>query len=251
MKSKLIEKYPDNYKLRALISLIPNIGGALDILLTEKGSKWREERIVEFLSKLESRIENLESEISTKAFDDLKNSEETYDLLIQSFNSVIRTRHSQKISCYANILINHITNPQQNKFSSELMLSVLDSLTIEEIEYVSGLFNAVNGFVTHRIFGVEIDWNKCKENIQKTSNPPTRKDDVSEEYKFAYSLSLIWKLLSDKNIITINKKEGFEYLEYSYGNSMSWATSKITSNERTEYQLTEFGKEFINWILEC
>jgi hypothetical protein len=65
MKNNLIEKYPNNYKLRAFVSLLPNIGGALDILLSEKGSKWREKRLIEFLTKLETRIENLESDIST------------------------------------------------------------------------------------------------------------------------------------------------------------------------------------------
>lgn len=250
MKNKLIEKYPDNYKLRALISLIPNIGGALDILISEQGSKWREKRLVEFLNKIESRINELESDISSKAITDLTKSEETYDLLIQSFNSVIKTRHSQKISCYANILLNHIVNPSKISYSSELMISVLDSLTLEEIEYVSALFNKENGYVTHKIFGIEVEWEKCKESIQKSGNPPSRKDDISEDYKFPYNITLIWKLLSDKNIVSINKKEGFEYLRYSYGNSMSMITSEMTSNERTEYQITEFGKEFIVWILD-
>ena len=250
MNIKLIEKYQGNYKLRALVSLVPNIGGALDILLSEKGSKWREKRLFDFLSKLETKIENLETDVSIKALTDLANSEETYDLLIQAFNSIISTRHSQKISCYANVLINHIINPQVNKYSSELMLSVLDSLTLEEIEYASALFNTNKEIITHKIFGIEVDWEKCKEKIQKTSNPPNSKDEISEDCKFPFSLSLIWKLLSDKNIVLINKKEGFEYLEFEFGNSMHMTTKSITSTVQTQYELSEFGKEFVNWILE-
>jgi hypothetical protein len=130
------------------------------------------------------------------------------------------------------------------------MLSVLDSLTLEEIEYASALFNANNGFITNKIFGVEVNWEKCKDSIQKTSNPPSRADEIANDCIFPYSLSLIWKLLSDKNIVLINKKEGFDYLKYSYGNSMSMITSQMTSTLQTKYELSDFGNEFINWILE-
>jgi hypothetical protein len=250
MKEKLIEKYPDNYKLRALINLIPNIGGALDVLLTEKGNNWREQRLVEFLSNIESRIENLESNITEKAINDLSNSEETYDLLIQSFNSVIRTRHSDKISFYANILVNHIISSENQRYSSELLISILDNLTMDEIKYLSALHNSINGFVTHKIFGLEVNWEKCQELIQVKRTAPDRKEDVDEECVFPHNVDLIWKLLRDKNIVIITKKEGFEYLKYSYGNSMSMVSSQITSTERKEYQISDFGKEFITWIID-
>jgi hypothetical protein len=48
MKKNLLEKYEDSNVLRALINLIPNIGGSLDILLSIKGSQWREERLKSF-----------------------------------------------------------------------------------------------------------------------------------------------------------------------------------------------------------
>lgn len=250
MKNNLIEKYAYNYKLRALVNLLPNIGGALDVLLSEKGSRWREKRLIEFLTKLETRIGNLESDISTKTLTDLTNSEETYDLLIQAFNSVIRTRHSQKITCYSNILINHIINPKGNKYSSELMLSVLDSLTLEEIEYVSALFNAGNELNTYEIFGVELDWEKCKEHIKKTSNPPSKKDEIHKDCIFPYRLNLIWKLLSDKNIVLIEKRRITSHLTYHYGDPTIKPTGTITSRSNTKYGLSEFGNEFVNWIIE-
>ena len=109
MEKKLVEKYSENHKVRALVNLIPHIGGALDVLLSEKGAKWRGERLMKLLSELDSRIGNLEnSSLIEKIVNETKESEEFYDLLIQSLNSVIRTRHEEKISCYANILLNYI-----------------------------------------------------------------------------------------------------------------------------------------------
>ena len=250
MSNKLIEKYPDNFRLRTLINLIPNIGGALDILLSEKGNKWREKRLTEFLSKLESRITSLESNISIKAIEELSNSEETYDLLIQSFNSVIKTRHSEKTSAYANILINHISHTIKSTYSSEIMISVLDVITIDEIEYLSALHKSEEDFITHTIFGIEVVWTECLSSIQKLQKAPNNGNEISKNSKFKYSLKIIWKMLSDRNIIEIDSKSGFEDLNYFYGGSNFRHSGYITSTEKKVYKITEFGVEFINWISE-
>ena len=45
MDNKLLEKYEQSTIFRALVNLIPKVGDSLDILLSSKGSKWREERL--------------------------------------------------------------------------------------------------------------------------------------------------------------------------------------------------------------
>lgn len=250
MGQNLIEKYSDNPILRTLVSLIPNIGGALDILLTEKGAKWRAERLFKLLSELDCRIGNLEKEdgLNLKIKEELE-SEEFYDLLIQALNSVIRTRNTQKISCYANILFNHIINTESKQFSSELIIATIDNLTLYEIEYLSELFNSGNKITTYIVLGKEIHWEKYLSDIQKTGNIASQQDRLPKECLFAFDLSLIWKMLSDKNIVIIDKKEGFGNLSYTYGNSMMQRSSQITYTAKIEYKMSEFGYEFVKWIL--
>lgn len=240
MKRNLIEKYEESNVLRALVNLIPTIGGSLDILLSIKGSKWREERLKEFLTDLDKRVEEMENQ---ELIEKISQSEEFYDLVVQSMNSVVKTRHRKKIECYANILINNLANPK-SKISSELLISVLDTITIDEIEYLTELKNPSYQITVDSIEGRKVIWSKYKEHLEKTGS-----QSIPTESLFKFDFDLIWKLLSDKNLITIDSKKDFFYLDYTYSTTNSSTNSSITSSLKTTYKISDFGEEFVNWVL--
>lgn len=240
MKRNLIEKYEENNVLRALVNLIPTIGGSLDILLSVKGSKWREERLREFLTDLDKRVKEMDNQELVKK---ISESEEFYDLIVQSMNSIIKTRHKRKIECYSNILINNLTNPK-SKISSELLISVLDTITIDEIEYLTELKNSSYQITFDLIDGKKVIWTKYKEHLERTGN-----ESIPPESLLKFDFDLIWKLLSDKNLITIESKKDFFDMDYTLKSSNFSRSGTITSSLKTTYKISDFGKEFINWIL--
>ena len=97
MNSDFFKGYGINNVPRALINLIPTIGDSLDILLSVKGLKWREERLKAFFLDLDKRVGKIENDEVIKK---ISESEEFYDLIVLSMNSVVKTRHQKKIECY-------------------------------------------------------------------------------------------------------------------------------------------------------
>jgi len=250
MEKHLLEKYNDNPQLRALISLVPNIGGAIDILLSEKGAKWREERLQKLLKELDAKIDLVKS---NEYFDaNMKErlvSEEFYDLLVQSMNSAIKTRQSQKIEMYANILLNHIINANNKNYSSELMVAILDSLTIDEITYLSVLHKSQDKIELYVIHGTKIHKEKYQNWIKEHSKIANSSEEFPSECKFPFNIELIWKLLTDKNIISIVSENELGSFSYSYGNKWLVQSGEIQYSEKIIYSTSDFGQEFINWIL--
>lgn len=240
MKEGLLVKYEESNVFRALVNLIPNIGSTLDILLSIKGAKWREERLKVFLTDLDKRVGEIENEeIIVK----ISESEEFYDLIVQSMNSVVKTRHSKKIECYANILINSLIHPK-SKISSELLIATLDTITTDEIEYLTELKKSSYKIIVDTIEGEKFIWSKYKSHLENN-----RSATVPSEIIFQFNLEIIWKLLSDKNLILIESKKDFEHLGYTYSTANTSTSDSVTSSLRTTYKISDFGKEFISWVL--
>ena len=63
MDNKLLEKYEQSTIFRALVNLIPKVGDSLDILLSSKGSKWREERLKKEKIEYDKRMKQLDKDL--------------------------------------------------------------------------------------------------------------------------------------------------------------------------------------------
>ena len=240
MNSDFFKGYGINNVPRALINLIPTIGDSLDILLSVKGLKWREERLKAFFLDLDKRVGKIENDEVIKK---ISESEEFYDLIVLSMNSVVKTRHQKKIECYSNILVNSLLLPK-SKYSCELLMATLDAITIDEIEYLSELKDNSNQIRVDIIEGGKIIWSKYLNHLERTGNT-----SIPNESIFEFNIDLIWKLLSDKNLILIENKKDFINLDYTYSNSMQSIRSSVLSTEKITYTISDFGKDFIDWAL--
>jgi hypothetical protein len=248
MSKSLLEKYSKSPYLRAFVSLIPNIGGALDILLSEKATKFREERLGNFLSHLDSRVKTLE--LKSNEIEERFSNEEFYDLFIHAVESSLKTRYETKQASYANILINQLEPSEENLNNAELMMIMLDNLSIEEIKYLSVLQN-INGEINvHLIYGNKVDIDECKGFLEKNQIELRSVKDLPDESKFELFLDIIWKFLSDKNLVEIEKDDRNGSLMYSYGHSNHMTTAYLEYEGQIKYRITEFGKEFINWVVD-
>ena len=120
--SKASEKYAEQIALRAMAQAIPYVGGAIDTLLGGHGSKIQEKRLRHYLDIITHRLEKLE------ASGEIQPSEELFDFLIKSFDSVIKTRSAIKREQFAEIFSKQIT--QQNKWEeAETVTRLLNELS--------------------------------------------------------------------------------------------------------------------------
>jgi hypothetical protein len=123
-------KYTENKVLRAAINLIPNIGGSLDILISTDISKRNFERYDNFIADLKSQLQNIdESKISQTYL----NSEEFYDLFIQTSTLVVKTRLKEKIKVYSKIIVNSLIGDFNESQKPEDILNFIEDLTENDI----------------------------------------------------------------------------------------------------------------------
>ena len=249
MKKNLIKKYSDNPYVRALVTAVPYIGGAIDVIISEKGSEWRKERIELLLKNLNEKIGKLEIDQDEilRRFE----SEEFYDSIIHVLESSTKTRHHSKIKGYSNILANQLIDRNTKKqFSIDLILSTMDTITIDEIEYLSKLYHDNGEIEIYKIYNKFIYLDVYKQNIEKFGNEARNQSELPKECIFNLDLDIIWKFLSDKNIITFELEEKENDVEYFYQTSNQSTSGHIRYSAKKVYKLTDYGNYFINWVID-
>lgn len=107
-----IEAYSDGYEksivVRAgMIALFPVIGGIVDMLAVKPINAWRNERVTDFLMKLDSRLYGLEVEFQRMAG---LNREALIDWFCFTIDSVGKHRSTEKRERFAQILKTQIEN---------------------------------------------------------------------------------------------------------------------------------------------
>ncbi len=115
------EKYAEVTLLRASVQIIPYIGGALDTLLSGKGSEIQRQRIEHMLKNLSERLSKIES---AKV---LEPTEEFYDLSLAVFDGAVKSRSEEKRNRFASILVNQVKK-EAAWDESEMAVHILNSL---------------------------------------------------------------------------------------------------------------------------
>jgi len=100
--AKASERYANQIELRAAIQLIPHVGGAIDTLLCGKGAKIQRERVFHFLEELKKRLQKVEEVIG------LGDEEDLFDLMLDVFDAVIRTKSKEKRRRFAALVTNQV-----------------------------------------------------------------------------------------------------------------------------------------------
>ena len=129
----LLKKYSDNTTIRAGVNAIPYIGGTLDILLTSGIQKKSQERFSNFINELENQIQKIDEKKLDHTY---LESEEFYDLFLQSSNLAIRTRIQEKIKAYAKILTCSLVSEFKNNLNAEDVLNIIEQLTENDIKLI-------------------------------------------------------------------------------------------------------------------
>lgn len=246
--NEILKKYSESPRVRALVNIVPYIGGALDVLLSEKGAKWRQDRMKRLLSQLEAKVELL-GEQNYKLISKKMEQEDFYDLFIQAMESSMRTRHKEKIDYYANILFNHaiIEAEKDTNLDSELVIRTLDLITLNEINYLAEIYNRKGEVVVHIKRGEQVIISDYLSHIENTDHTPSDYSNLPIECLYQFDNEVVWSMLSNKSLVKIEKETGFE--RHKYINKRTTTTlGDFQTNAKNTYKITKYGEEFIKWI---
>jgi len=105
--TKVSAQYCDKFPIRAAIQAIPGIGSSLDTMLAGLGAKWQYERLEDFVSKLNEKLNRAEQ---SGKLGSVEPSEAWFDFMMQTFDRVIKTRSEEKRMRFANLVAKQVVN---------------------------------------------------------------------------------------------------------------------------------------------
>ena len=152
-----IEVYSEKTVLRAILCAIPYIGSSLDVLLSSRGQKIFNDRIMFLLEQLREDMSSVEEDVIDQNF---LESDEWFDLIVKAFDSAIRTRDQEKIKLYSKILRNSVIQSVREEHNPEDYLTVLTELTSSEVRVARVLYKQQNDKPTED--ENELQWAKRK-----------------------------------------------------------------------------------------
>lgn len=135
--TKYSRSYSENHYLRAIVQAIPEVGGAIDTILSVKGVEYQKRRLESFLQELSERLEQLELRVQILPEDE----EPFYDFIITTLEGVTRTRSQKKRSRLA-ALVTHQLQEKRSWDEAEVATDLLISLREPHIEILHEALNA-------------------------------------------------------------------------------------------------------------
>jgi hypothetical protein len=246
---KLTEKYADSLPLRLVIQNIPYIGSSLDTILSETGNKWREKRLQMLLQSLDEKIKTIDTTNDEIILEIQKriNTEDFYDLFLQTAQKAALTHKEDKIKRFANLLKNFLVNDKPTEdYLVEIFLNITNELIENEVKLLSDLkSNEIELYYNYQDKPFDI-----KRYISDISEKKIRLDDIIPN-EYNYDNSYIYGFNRLKNFDLINILEGF-----SGSFAVGWKTSNQSMSSTKNYKrkdtisLSEFGEKYIDWILK-
>jgi hypothetical protein len=120
------KKYAESTSLRALVQLVPYVGGSLDMLFAGAGSKIQISRIEDLLRQLQDQFSKLQAR---PEYDE----EELFDIVIMAMENATKARAAEKRKIYASIVVKHVSENRDIE-ESEMAMRVAASLEVVHLK---------------------------------------------------------------------------------------------------------------------
>lgn len=189
----LSQKYEGNIILRSVISMLPTVGGGLDILLSAKWNSFRERRLDQMLTMLSQDLKSLEKKVNKEYLQ----SEEFYDVIYQVLNESIKTRLDEKRKIYSKIIRDSISQ-QRETMETESVLEIISNL--HQMDFI--FIDKINAYKNSQI-NIEFSG----EDMFKFLSNETF--SISEIVRILYRFSYLGLLDYKVNVLTLREKVKF------------------------------------------
>jgi hypothetical protein len=191
--TELSKKYSTNPILRSVISIIPYVGGSLDILLTEKWNSFYQKRIEQMLGQLSIDLKDLEGKVD----EEYLGSEEFFDVIYKVLNEAFKTRLEEKRKIYSKIIRDSITSNKET-METESILEIVSSLYEKDLIFIYKIAEIKKSIETFEFTGEEM--------LVFLSN---EKFDKNEIVRILFRFSSLGLLDYKMNILTLREKVKF------------------------------------------
>lgn len=225
--------------LSSLKAFIDTLGGCIPILgfaknvyenLTQIQAERKQQRLYDFISGLSASVSLLESRLNK----DYVSNEDFIDVFEKASRYIANERCDEKRTCFKNILINSMINPQSDYDKTERFFRILDNISLDEIKILGILVNPMK-------------YNK--------ENGMIIKEPFHNQYQTTFA-----NVTGGGILTTLLKKNDYEvresvnYLFYNGLVEINLMDKGLHTNENPihvlDNLLTIRGKEFIKFILE-
>jgi len=128
----ITKHYEDNTIARVIVNAIPYIGGSVDILLTQRWTSIRQQRINDLLEKISLELSEIKETAITK---EMLESEEFYDLVFQIASNAISSRCNETRVGYARVIKSALSQ-EETITSLEDIVRQISGLMQKDILYL-------------------------------------------------------------------------------------------------------------------
>lgn len=224
--TEVSQRYGELIPLRALVSAIPYIGGALDILLYDKGAKFQWARLEHFLKCLDERMRLIES---SDWLEQISASEELLDLFALAVQGSIQSRSKKKREQFATLIAKGAL--ARNWDEAELASRILADLSESHIEILHAVSTtAPLGDAWHGRVVVTLTPHDTRAGGSDNVTPSFLPDLTP-----GYPIGLLRKYCADLVAQGMLIDEGVSHLDTEALDTLS---------------LSDFGEWFMSWILD-
>lgn len=135
--TRIQEQYANSGRWRALVNLVPYVGGSLDVLITTRHEELAKKRFELLIDGISERVTKLEeSQINNKFL----TSEEAHDLFFLSVEKSIRLNDTQRIKGIASIIVDSMRNDPESKINPMDAIIVIGEMSNQEAYVLSRIY---------------------------------------------------------------------------------------------------------------
>lgn len=197
-EKSLYLKAADDAIYRAIIQLIPTVGGAVDTLIFHKADQIKFERLQKFTDETRSDLTRLKERIIDKEF---LQSEEFLFIAEEVLKQILNEYNQEKIDLFKTYFVNSVTS-KPHEYTHRDYLSTLSSITPRQLMIFKQIIengstktlydNLQSGFYMSRkqiesMFGILFGLGLLDQAI--VSDADGENDEISVESRMSYALS--------------------------------------------------------------
>jgi hypothetical protein len=241
---ELSEKYGSLSLVRAAVQTVPYFGGAIDTLLASQGAKWQQERINDFMVKLDADLNDLKSQkfLTEESFFEHLQTEEAIPIIVRCIREALNSIEKEKIDMFKNITKNYLLGKQLSGVSEvEAFIRTTNNITAKEFEYFCHIANGIPYEHMVSSFGTYL-------NPEKIYARPMKigfgfREDIEPDWKILQEeINAFNKLIGENLVEQKNSGPGKKIIT---GHKM---LSEFHYKDNIRYLITVYGKKYFEWI---
>lgn len=241
---EISEKYASTSLVRAAVQLIPTFGGAIDTILSLPGAKLQQEKINDFMQRLDSDLNELKDKdlITKENFIERLSSDDAINILIRCIRETLNSLESEKLNIFKNIAKNYLSfDTLIDNTDIERFIRTTNNLTYAEFRYFIGICNGQNEEYIVSNYGTYLFPDKICARPMKIKFG--FEEDIEDNWKIPQERIDSFARLESEGLLS-GLHSGSEKMPIIGTNGFS----EFCYQDKIIYNITEYGEKYKKWV---